>query len=73
MSKKSDAILIHLLNNKVVRRGKDMWKWSERKTGQPSLANAHTSQLFQSDLIEEADNELRLTTWGKIVIKSKFP
>lgn len=64
---KSDAVLIHLTDNKAVRRGEHGWKWSERNKGNPSLADSPVSRLFRADLVTEVDSELTLTSMGKIV------
>jgi len=66
---KSDTILIHLIDNRVVRRGERMWKWSEGKG--PSLADTQVLKLFCAALVEEVDKELKLTTWGKIIAEEK--
>lgn len=62
---KSDAILVNLLENKVVHKGKYMWKWANGKG--PSLADSQTSKLFQANYVKEVGNEMVLSISGKII------
>lgn len=60
-------VLTHLLSNRAVRLGKNSWQWAEQIPGNPSLKNAVTSRMFRSDLVEEVNGEMKLTTAGYIV------
>lgn len=66
---KSDAVLIHLMDNKAVRRGQYGWKWTEKKDNNPSLSDSPVSRLFRAGLVMEVDSELTLTSMGKIIAK----
>lgn len=59
-------VLVKLLSESAVRMGNHSWKWRTRKPGNPSLNNAVTSKMFRAGLVEEIENEMCLTTFGKI-------
>ena len=72
------SIMNYLLaGNRIVGMGKHSWKWNPRTIGAPSLSNRYVAPLIASCSLEYkdknskgGDDELILSSWGKVVMKN---
>jgi hypothetical protein len=67
MRDKIDKVLLLLLDKQIVRCGKSSWRWAEKFPARPSLNNDTTSQMFRSNLVEEVDGEMKLSSTGRML------
>ncbi len=55
--------LTHIDN--VAKRTKDSWRWQNKDTAMPSLANPILAPLLSANLVAETDGRLALTDTGR--------
>ena len=66
---KINKILLELQTNRILRHGKSSWRWENKIARQPALTQPVISQLLESFLVEEKNDELVLSIHGKSYIK----
>ena len=64
-----NKVLLELQTNRILRSGKSSWKWENKRPRQPGLTSPVVTQLLESKLVEEKDDELILSTHGKSYIE----
>lgn len=66
------AIMQALYDGHVLLSNNEMTpKWESRWMGCPSLNNVDVSHLFRSGCVQIEGIEIKLSSWGKVILESK--